>query len=266
MNSQRDKKSGIVLNNLSVGYHGKPLFAPSELYIPAETFNVIIGANGVGKSTLMHTIAGSLEPVTGNIAINGEDLRNLSDKKLARLVSHVYTDRITAGGLTVKELVQMGRYPHIGFLGRLSSTDKDIVNEALADVGISHKADSFLSDISDGERQKAMITRALAQQTPVMMFDEPTNFLDAASRLEILGLISRLVRQNGITAILSTHDIPVAISLADNVITILPDDPNPVTIHPARSSQAFDRLNRIYISRNISFDSSKLDFVINGGE
>lgn len=251
----------IKLNEISIGYNGRPLFDRFSLEIPSGTFNVIIGANGTGKSTLLQTIGRLLLPVSGNVVIDGRDIGSLSRKDLARTISFVYSERFSGAGLTVRELVEMGRYPYTGLLGRLTSSDRQIVNEAMVDVGVSHKSECFLSDISDGERQKAMIARVLAQQTPVLMLDEPTNYLDAASRIEVLELIKNLVHDKSITALISTHDTSMALSMADNVITILSDDKCPVAIHKAGSAEAFARLDRVFADRNIRFDTERLDFI-----
>lgn len=262
MNITSDIHDAISLRNLAIGYRGVPLFEPVSLDIPAGTLNVIVGANGSGKSTLLHTIGGNIPPVGGSVFLNGKDAARMGRRRLARTLSLVYTERLIAGGLTVRELVDMGRNPYTGFTGRLSAEDRDIVNRAIADAGIEAKADSFLSDVSDGERQKAMIARALAQQTPVMLLDEPTNFLDAASRLELLSLIQTLVRDKGITVLLSTHDTATALPIADKVITVLPDAKPPVACTPAGSRETIARLDRVFADRGIRFDTLRGDFIL----
>lgn len=251
----------IKLNNLVIGYRGRGLFAPFSMTVPRGTMNIIVGANGTGKSTLLHTVAGLLPPVSGEILVDGENLKQMGRRRLAQTLSFVYTDRNTASGLTVREVIETGRYPHTGFLGRMSAEDKVVIEAAMQDVGIEHKADAYLSDISDGERQKTMIARVLAQQTPVVLLDEPTNFLDAASRIETLGLIRRLTADKGITALISTHDIPTALSLADNVITVLPADDHPVDITAAGSDLALSRLDKVFADRGIRFDPLRHDYI-----
>lgn len=250
----------VQLDNLGIGYKRKMLFAPFSLSFPNGTINVVIGANGSGKTTLLSTISGALVPVTGQVFIEGRDVTTISARQLSRLLSITGSERTVSGGLTVWELVSMGRYPYTGVLGRLSVDDCAIVEKAIADVGVSNLRTRFLSDISDGERQKAMIARALAQQTPVMMFDEPTNFLDAASRLEILHLIAKLVREKGITAILTGHDTATLLELADNVITILPSAPNPVEMHQACSEANNARLEAVFAHRGVHYDPESLTF------
>lgn len=250
----------IKLDGLGIGYNGNTLFPSFSLEVWPGTMNVIIGANGSGKSTLLYTIAGTLRPVEGRVFVEGTDTRGLSSRRLARLLSLTYTERLVSGGLTVRELVQMGRHPYTGLLGHLSREDKNIVESAMHDVGIAHKAANFLSDISDGERQKAMIARALAQQTPVMLFDEPTNYLDAASRLEVLGLIRRLVDRKGITAVLSGHDTSSMLALADNVITVLPSGNPAVRINGVDTDDAARLLDNVFADRRIRYDASSRDY------
>lgn len=260
--AKRHETLAINMENLAIGYGGRELFRPFNLVIPKGTFNVIVGENGSGKSTLLHTICGNLKPIQGNVAINGCDIKDLSPRELAQKLSLVYTDRVNAGGLTVRELIEMGRQPYTGFLGRLNKSDKKIVEEAILEVGIEHKQDCFLSDVSDGERQKAMIARALAQKTPILMLDEPTNFLDAASRLEILSLVARLVESQKITALISTHDISAALALSDNVITIIPSDENSISIDESDSARAYERLSKVFISRGVTFDRASRNYIL----
>ena len=254
--------SAVKAVDLAIGYNGKALFPAFSFELRPGTFNVVIGENGSGKSTLLHTIGGNLKPVAGRVEAGGVDVNRASAREIARTISLVYTDRLVSGGLTVREVVEMGRHPHTGFLGRLGAEDRVIVESAMNSVGIMHKSDSFLADVSDGERQKTMIARALAQETPVLMLDEPTNFLDAASRMEIMQLIRQLVDEKHLTAIVSTHDTATALVHADSVLTILPDDARAVSVDACGTPEAFDRLDKVFASRGIGFDVSRNDFVM----
>ena len=256
----------IRLRDVSIGYNGKALFDPITLSVPKATVTVIIGANGSGKSTLLHTISGNIRPISGIIEICNSDIATIGNRQLAKIVSLVYTDKLVTGGLTVGELVSMGRYPYTGFLCRLSSEDKKIVDESMAAVGIIGKKDCYLANISDGERQKAMIARALAQQTPILLLDEPTNFLDVASRLEILDLIARLVKEKQITVLLSTHDITAAMEMTDNVITVIPDNRMPVSIDAKNSKNSMQRMEKVFADRGIVFDHKDYVFRLNSSK
>ena len=209
--------------DLAVGYRGqrdsgdKTVLSRLSLSLPEATVTVLIGANGIGKSTLLRTIAGAQPAIAGRVTIAGQDVAAISPRRRARMLSLVYTDRTGGGGLTVREVVSLGRQPYTGFLGRLDSADRELVDNALAAVGITDKATRYLASLSDGERQKAMIARALAQQTTLIVLDEPTAFLDVASRLEIMQMLGRLAAAERKTVLLSTHDIAPAMSIADRL-------------------------------------------------
>lgn len=257
-------KIGIVIRTrgLSVGYGTKHVLDGIDLDVPGGTVTVIIGANGTGKSTLLRTLSGTQPALAGKVEIVGRDPHSMAHRELARTLSIVYTDRAMSGGLTVSELVGMGRHPYTGFFGHLSVNDRRVVEHAMADVGIGHKAEAFLSDISDGERQKAMIARALAQNTPVLMLDEPTSFLDAASRLEILELVGRLAHERGTAVLLSTHDTSAALGMADNVVTVVPSATPSVVLHRVGDPALAARLDSVFGDRGVRFDPTLRDFVI----
>jgi len=177
----------------------------------------LLGANGAGKSTLLRTISASQPPLNGRILLNEKELHSYKEKELSQLLGLVLTDKTSAGGLTVRELVELGRYPYTGFFGQLRKQDKSIVEKAMCDVGISHKADSYVAELSDGERQKAMIAKALSQECPIVMLDEPTAFLDIESRIEIMNLLHNLAMSQNKTILLSTHDIDLALLLSDRL-------------------------------------------------
>lgn len=245
--------------NCSIGYGHRVVVPALDLEIGSGV-TVLIGANGTGKSTLLRTIAGVQRPLGGTVMIGDTDVSAMSRRRLAQTLSFVYTDREVSGGLTVRELVEMGRYPYTGILGRLSAEDREKVNGAMADVGIIAKADAFLSQISDGERQKAMIARALAQETPVILLDEPTSYLDAASRLEILALLRRLAEEHDKTVLLSTHDTSAALTVADNVLTIIPD--RVATLCAVGSPELAGILNDVFAARGITYDPVRRDFTL----
>lgn len=251
----------ITVTNLSIGYPKKTVLTDINFTIPTGTVTAIIGANGTGKTTLLKTLSGVLAPVRGSVEIAGKELNEISRRQLAGLMSIVYTDRTTgAGGLTVRELVALGRHPHTGPLGRLSNHDHKVVNDAIESLGIGPKADTFLSDISDGERQKAMIARALAQETPVILLDEPTSFLDAASRLEILSLARQLADDHRRTILLSTHDTAPSLAIADLVLTIARTQKESVMLNARDDSSLVDRMNSIFADRDIRFNPLTGDF------
>lgn len=218
----------IQLKGLTLGYQTK-----GQAYKVAENLDAslfqgeltcLIGANGVGKSTLLRTLAGFQPPLEGKILIKEResrltqrDLYHLPSHELSRLISVVLTTKPEVTNLTVQEMVGMGRTPYTGFWGTLSTEDKVIVEEAMYKVGISHLASRMIQTLSDGERQKVMIAKALAQQTPVIFLDEPTSFLDFPSKVEILQMLRNLAKELQKTIFLSIHDVELALQLADKL-------------------------------------------------
>ncbi len=177
----------------------------------------LLGVNGAGKSTLLRTISASQPTLKGSICLDGKDISTFSEKELSRYLGLVLTDKTSAGGLLVRELVELGRYPYTGFFGQLTKQDNDVVQKAMEDVRIAHKANAYIAELSDGERQKVMIAKSLAQECPLVILDEPTAFLDIESRIEIMSLLHFLTKNQGKTILLSTHDIDTALLLADRL-------------------------------------------------
>lgn len=177
----------------------------------------LIGPNGAGKSTLLRTLAGLQPPLDGNVTLLGDDVFSLDEKTLARHLSVVLTGPHNLGLMTGYALVALGRHPYTDWLGRLSPHDEAVIRWAVAAVGAEDIADRFVNEMSDGERQKIMIARALAQEPSLMILDEPTAFLDLPRRVEIIYLLRRLARETNRTILLSTHDLDLALRSADRV-------------------------------------------------
>ena len=220
-----DSLSGhrITLQNLYIGYSKSPagsrqaIYGPLDLEIGHAEMVGIIGRNGIGKSTLLRTIAGLQEQLSGKVLIDGIDRVKITQNKLAKMVSFVSTESINAGQLRVIELVSLGRFPHTGWLGKLTPGDHAKVQESIERTGLTQMAYKPVHQLSDGERQKVMIARALAQDTPVIVLDEPTAFLDLPSRHEILRLLNNLSGISNKTIIFSTHDLSIAMDEADRI-------------------------------------------------
>lgn len=188
-----------------------------DLHLCSGSVTCLLGLNGAGKSTLLRTLCGFQKPLSGEIFINGRALSSFTQSELALTVGVVLTEKTNAGGISVYELVALGRHPYTGFFGSLRPQDHAIVRKSLEAAGIAHKADSFVSELSDGERQKAMIAKVLAQQCPIIVLDEPTAFLDVTSRIETMALLRRVASEQGKTVLLSTHDLELAIQMGDNL-------------------------------------------------
>ena len=219
--NEKNKKKMITLKNLVVGYpdgrHTRQLNHAANEEARDGMLTCLIGANGAGKSTLLRTIAGFQLPLEGTVLLGGDDVRALSPRQRAERMAVVLTDRPDVMCTTVWEMVATGRAPFTGFWGRLSGKDRNIVTRSLRLVGIEWMADRTVASLSDGERQKVMIAKALAQQTPVILLDEPTAFLDYPSRVEVMQLLLNIAHEEHKTVLLSTHDLDLALHTADRI-------------------------------------------------
>ena len=187
----------IKTSDLSIGYilkggQKKCVHDALDLNLYPGEVTCLLGLNGAGKSTLLRTLCGFQPPLGGEIELMGKPLNSYSQGNFSRLVGVVLTEKTNAGGITVYELVSLGRHPYTGFFGQLRLEDRRIIEESLAAASIAHKAYNYVSELSDGERQKAMIAKALAQQCPIILLDEPTAFLDVTSRIETMVLLHTL--------------------------------------------------------------------------
>lgn len=211
----------IRMEILSIGYrtrhHVKCVSEGITERLQGGELTCLLGENGAGKSTLLRTLSGFQPALSGHITILGKSLQDYSEHELATVIGVVLTEKSNLQNMTVTELVGMGRSPYTGFWGRLSSDDRAKVEMALEMVGITFLRDRLVQTLSDGERQKVMIAKALAQETPIIFLDEPTAFLDYPSKVEILRLLKRLSREMGKTIFLSTHDLELALRMADRL-------------------------------------------------
>ncbi|MCD7710912.1 MAG: ABC transporter ATP-binding protein [Porphyromonadaceae bacterium] len=211
---------------VTIGYReGKrenALFPPMDFALYPGELTALLGINGVGKSTLLRTLSATQPALGGEIRLKGKNLSAYKEGELARHISVVLTERQVAGGLRVHELVALGRYPYTGFWGSLRPDDRRIIEKVMEETGIAHKRNFHLSQLSDGERQKAFIAKTLAQESEVILLDEPTAFLDLPSRIEMMSLLHRLAAENGKTILLSTHDVGQALVLADKLWLLSP--------------------------------------------
>lgn len=211
----------IQLKDLAIGYRtkrGEKVVAHGiNADIREGELTCLLGANGVGKSTLLRTLSAFQPKLGGAIYLKDKELSEYTDKQLARLVGVVLTERPDVHNLSVDDLIGLGRSPYTGFWGGLDKADKEMVRQAAAWVGVEDLLGRMVDALSDGERQKVMIAKALAQETPVIFLDEPTAFLDFPSKVEIMQLLQRLSREMHKTVFLSTHDLNLALQLADKV-------------------------------------------------
>ena len=214
-------EAAVVLHDLAIGYKtgsGHRVVAEGlNATVHSGRLTILLGENGVGKSTLLRTLSGFLPPLAGSITLCGRRLETYDERELARTIGVVLTEKPDLGMMTVWELVAMGRSPYTGFWGRLAHDDREATATAIEQVGITHLTKRQVSTLSDGERQKVMIAKALAQQTALIFLDEPTAFLDYPSKVDTLMLLRRICHETGKTVFLSTHDLELSLQAADTV-------------------------------------------------
>jgi len=210
----------LELKDLAIGYRmgrsGERIVRSGlSAVLPKGGLTCLLGLNGAGKSTLLRTLCGFQDPLGGQVLLEGRNLAEYGRKELSTRIAVVLTDSSSGQGLTVEEVVSLGRYPYTGYFGLLSARDTDIVRSSLRMVGMTDFSSRAVSGLSDGERQKVMIAKALAQECPVILMDEPTAFLDISSKEEMMLLLSRLAHDSLKSILLSTHDVNLARRYAD---------------------------------------------------
>lgn len=218
----------LKLNSIEIGYGSgktmKCLLPPLSARAFEGEFVAVIGKNGIGKSTLLKTIAGLLPALSGSVFIAERNITDYSRRELASITGYVSTEVIRITNMTVFNLVAMGRYPHTNWFGNIDATSKSAILRALSRTGMSDFSGRLLTELSDGERQRAMIAMVLAQETRLIIMDEPTAFLDIKNKYEVIHLLKELSRKEGKTIIYSTHDFDTAVSQADKIWLILENE------------------------------------------
>jgi hypothetical protein len=254
----------IQLHDLSTGYRSrreeKVISRHLELAIAPGEVVMLMGPNGSGKSTLMHTMAGLLPPLSGEVIISGKPLSSLKMKELARLLSLVLTERIPAGNMSISDIVAVGRYPYTGFRGSLRPEDKVVIREALTACHLDGMQERLYSTLSDGEKQRVMIARALAQETPLILLDEPTAHLDLPSRLEVTTMLRSLARSLGKSILISTHELDLALGWADTIWLM---DRAGEIVSAAPEDLILDgHIERVFGAPGLSYDRERGEFSI----
>ncbi len=252
------RKNTIQIKDLSIGYTGKNKQHFVAKHIDATIYSgqltCLLGANGVGKSTLLRTLSGFQSKLGGTIELLAKEITSYSHSELANVLSVVLTDKPDIYNMTVEEMVGLGRCPYTNFWGSLSATDQIIINDSMQLVNIMPIAGRTIQTLSDGERQKTMIAKALAQDTPIIFLDEPTAFLDFPSKVEVMQLLHRLSREMGKTIFLSTHDVELALQIADNIW--LMEKEQGITVGAPEELALDGTLQRFFGYKGIFFDEN----------
>ena len=211
----------ISLSQLSVGYSlSHPIISDINLELRSGQLACLIGENGIGKSTLLKTLTGFLPKLKGSLLLGNRDIESFSQRELARQVSIVLTQKPDVQNLTIEEIIGLGRSPYTGFFGRLRAEDRKVVDDAISTMGIEKLRGRMIQTLSDGERQKVMIAKALAQETPIILLDEPTAFLDFPSKAETFQSLQRMAHERDKLILLSTHDLELAVRFADSLLEV----------------------------------------------
>jgi ferrichrome ABC transporter, ATP-binding protein FhuC len=211
----------ISLSQLSVGYSSShPVISDINLELKSGQLACLIGENGIGKSTLLKTLTGFLSKLKGSLLLDNRDIESFSQREIARQVSIVLTQKPDVQNLTIEEIIGLGRSPYTGFFGRLRAEDRKVVDDAIATMGIEKLRGRMIQTLSDGERQKVMIAKALAQETPVILLDEPTAFLDFPSKAETFLSLQRMAHERDKLILLSTHDLELAVRFSDSLLEV----------------------------------------------
>lgn len=234
----------VQTEDLSVGYHGKVLLSDIALKVKKGEILVLIGPNGAGKSTIIKNIIREMNPIGGNIYVKGRKISDFTSKEYAKTMSVVLTEKIKTEMMTCRDVVAMGRYPYTNYFGRLTKEDEVIVNESLKKVSALDIAENDFSQISDGQRQRIMLARAICQKPEVIVLDEPTSFLDIRHKIELLDILQEMAVKDNVAVIVSLHEIELAAKIADYVMCVGADG----KIEFGRPEKIFtdDRISSLY--------------------
>lgn len=251
------KETTIRLRDLSIGYpdkhNTKRVAEHLNASIHSGELTCLLGTNGVGKSTLLRTLSAFQPPLGGTIDLLDRPLSTYDDRKLATVIGVVLTEKSDIRNMTVEELVGLGRSPYTGFWGTLKEGDRKIVHEAIARVRIESLTQRMVHTLSDGERQKVMIAKALAQETPIIFLDEPTAFLDFPSKVEVMQLLHNLTHTLQKTVFMSTHDLELALQIADKIW--LMDRTNGIAIGTPEDLSLEGKLSSFFSRKGITYDT-----------
>ena len=243
----------IKLNDITLAFGSRKLIEHASAHFECGRMTALLGRNGTGKSTLLRAIASLGEVQGGAIEIGGRELSELSNADLARMIAFVNTERVSVEAMTAYDLVAVGRSPYTDWSGRLRSSDHEAIERSIRIAGVEHLADRYVDTLSDGECQRVMIAKALAQDTPAILLDEPTSYLDMPNRYELCTLLGRLAHDEGKCVLFSTHELDIALTLSDNIALV--DTPQ-LLYMPTGEMIASGSIERLFDSPYIRFDAS----------
>ncbi|MCF7480322.1 ABC transporter ATP-binding protein [Vibrio sp. J1-1] len=208
------------LSNIQIVRGGRKILAIDQLNLPTNELTVVLGHNGSGKSTLVNLLSGQMSPDKGSVELNGQNLSSLKTKELAKQIAYLPQKLPASAGLTVEELVRLGRFPWRGALGRWNSEDKQIISQAMQRTGVTPFSQALADDLSGGERQRAWVSMLLAQQSPILILDEPTSALDVHHQFQLMALLSELNKTENVGIIVILHDLNLALRYATHIVAL----------------------------------------------
>lgn len=259
-----EKNIVLKLEKLAIGYHQKKkdtiIFSDINLTLEEGKLITILGKNGIGKSTLLRTISRVQKPIAGAVLLNDMCLQKYSEKELSTQLSLVLTERLPESQLTVFEIVALGRQPYTNWIDKLSDEDLEKINTAITQTEIAHLKERRFYELSDGQLQRVLIARALAQDTAIIILDEPTAHLDMHHTLKIFSLLKKLVKETAKTIIISSHEVNLAIQLSDKIVLLTENELFAGNLSELTNQNAFDNL---FPNDLLKFNKSLQQFVVN---
>ncbi len=249
----------LKLNQVSVGYSGPRgvVLNKLDLSLNAGAFVCVVGRNGAGKSTLLRTLSGLQPKLSGQVTLEQSDIHEMAPQTRAQRFSVVTTERISSPGLTVRDVVQLGRQPYTNWRGKLAHSDQEGIEKAMARMGTGRFADLAFDGLSDGERQRVMISRALAQDADVMVMDEITAFLDLPGRVEVMSLLRNHAHNTGKIVLLSSHDLELSLELADQLWIV---DDGKVSFGPTDEAVIQQAIRIAFDTSDVAYDPARRQF------
>lgn len=247
----------LDISSLTIGYNDKPILENINLISSTNKLISVFGRNGQGKSTLLKTISGLLPPLSGRFSYEGVDILNLTEKERSKILSIVSTTQTDIGGISVKDFIAFGRFPYTNWLGINKEKDYKEINNAIDLCKLANLANRNYDELSDGEKQKVNIARAIAQNTPIIILDEPTVHLDLINKVEVFKLLKELVDNHAKTVIMSTHQIEYALQICDEIWLINNDKIEALTPTEITNS---NKLTEMFDDNIISFDRDSQSF------
>lgn len=252
----------VEVKNLSLGYRSKNdeniLLSEVTFLLNEGNLYTILGSNGKGKTSLLQALSGFSTPLQGHVLIQNKDISKYTHHELSKMVSVIFTERPHIEYMTVFEMVSSGRTPHTGFYGKLSNTDIRVISNALLLTGITALKNRKITTLSDGEYQKTLIAKSLAQETPIILMDEPATYLDVAAKINLMKLLRKLVLQENKTIVISTHDIDLAIKYSDQILMF--NDQKKLIIGMPEDLIINQSLSDLFKSQGLLFNSNEGSF------